>query len=89
MAKGTPVKYLDELQPEFIADCEDLLQRAREGKLIGLTIIEFWQDGNLEANQFGVVPEDLAIIQSLHAFAAEITANMAVDRMFEALEAQE
>jgi len=89
MTKDTPVKYLDESQPEFIAECEELLQRAREGKLIGLTLIEFWQDGNLEGNQLGIVPEDIAIIQALHGFAGEITANMAVDRMFDALEAQE
>ena len=87
------VVYLEDTQKEFIEQLRGLLEDARDGKLVGLTVIKLSADCLIECDSLGCSPDDLSLIGTLHGMAAEITASMAVekaiDQLFEDLEGEE
>jgi len=81
------VEYIEEQQVEFIGQLEQLLHRAREGKTIGCVIFEMDNEGYIEAEHLGILPDDRYLIGCLSEQIADCTTNMSVNAVFDAMEA--
>ena len=86
---GQNVEYLEEQQAEYIRQCEELLQRAREGKSIGCVAFEMDSEGYIEVEHLGVLPDDRAFVGHLAEQMADCITNMSVDAVFDAMEASQ
>jgi hypothetical protein len=73
------ITYLEDGQVKFIEQLEALLNEAREGKIVGCTLIKLDASYYLESDSLGCAPDDISLVSALHAMAAETTAQHAVE----------
>lgn len=78
--KSGKVKYLDDTQVEFIAECQSLLDDAKAGDLVGLTCVRMSSDYFLQSAQYGIIPADSSLIGTLAEMQGQVISNMSVER---------
>lgn len=79
------VAYLDETQVDFIADVQKLLDDAKAGHLVGLTCIKMDSQYFLQADQFGIIPDDSTLIGTLAEMSAAVISESVVNKAIEAV----